>query len=184
MDDDIVSKYDESKYKLQKLLSTQKTNQTIVQGQQINKIVKDDDEISELSESGSEENSVKPNANITDEFKESVVAYVNYDNLIKAKKEEIKELKKMMEKPQKCILEYLDSVQRRKIKIKTDQLSKNVSLTKTSLKIDLIKNSIMEVIENVNTNDPNIITEKIIETLQSKRSLKTNVSLRRTSSKN
>lgn len=121
---------------------------------------------------------------ITNYFKETVQKYVYYDNLIRNKQQEIKNLKKQKEISEKYILEYLDKIDEKLIKMKDGNLIKNESQTKAPLKMDMIKQAIGE-----RTRDSKLFSteenytqfiESIVELMDKKRPVKKRVNIKRT----
>lgn len=120
------------------------------------------------------------------EFKENVVKFVKMDDLIRIKMEEIKELKEQKKPYEEYILGFLEKKDAPFVNIKTGKLIRNKSETKTPLKLDIIKESIVEGIKSENNMEAasdtkyNDITEKIIELMNSKRVKTTRTNLKRT----
>lgn len=121
---------------------------------------------------------------ITNHFKETVQKYVYCDNLIREKQQEIKTLKKQKETHEKFIIEYLDKVDEKLIRVKDGNLIKNESHTKAPLKIEIIKQAISEKSKDsklFNTEDNyNQFIESILDLMDKKRPIKKRVNIKRT----
>lgn len=128
----------------------------------------------------------KVNINSESEFKENVVKFVKMDDLIRQKMEELKELKDQKKPYEEYILGYLEKKDAPFVNIKTGKLIKNKSETKSPLKLEIIKESIVEGIKGENNigaiNDIkcNDISDKIIELMNSKRGKNSRTNLKRT----
>ena len=84
------------------------------------------------------------------QFKENVIKFVRMDDLIRQKMEEIKELKDQKKPFEEFILGYLEKKDSPFVNIKSGKLIKNKSETKAPLKLDIIKESIVEGIKSEN----------------------------------
>ena len=133
-----------------------------------------------------EDENYKAERDTMPEFKENVVKFVKMDDLIRIKMEEIKELKEQKKPYEEYILGFLEKKDAPFVNIKTGKLIRNKSETKTPLKLDIIKESIVEGIKSENNMEAasdtkyNDITEKIIELMNSKRVKTTRTNLKRT----
>jgi len=134
----------------------------------IDEILQED--IDESDSSESEEETIE----VPKEFQEKVIKYINLDDLIRKKTEEIKELKNQRKPCEDYILEYLEKVGETTIDITGGKLIKNKSETKVPLSFDTIKDAISDKIT-----DPKIIKE--ILTKMTDRPKKVNVNIKRTS---
>ena len=153
------------------------------------------DNISEIQDnsnnncSGSgDQNENKPNENLSNEFKENVVKYIKSDDLIRKKMEEIKVLKNDKKPCEEFIMKYLDTKEATHVNVSGGKLVKNITESKKALKVEVIKESIIEGIkgEHVNNEDiaNNDIALKIIGILDNKREKTIRVKLKRSFAKN
>jgi hypothetical protein len=130
-----------------------------------------------LSDSDNEEE-------ISDEFKEKVVNYVNLDDLIKKKQTEIKELNKKKKVFEEYIIKYLDVVEESVIDLGHGKIKKNKKVSKCALTQPIIKTSIIEGLmkhDLIKTNeDGATILNSILELMDAKRNNKESVKLNRT----
>lgn len=113
--------------------------------------------------------------NVSKEFEENVIKYVKYDNQIRKKTQEIKELKSQRKPCEDFILEYLDKIGQNTIDITGGKLRRNKSETKTSINSDVIKKSLQEKISNPKD------VEDILKIMEKNRPLRTSINLKRTS---
>lgn len=106
---------------------------------------------------------------ITEEFKEQVIRYINYDDLIKKKNEEVKELKDLRKPCEEFILNYLDEIQINHIDVSGGKIVKSKTETKVPITKDLFKDTLSQKID-----DPSIISElvKLIDNRPKKVSVK------------
>ena len=151
----------------------------------------DDDELSDLADDSNTCNdniNSKENEDISNEFKEKVITYLKCDDLIRKKMEEVKELKGKKKPCEEYIIKYLENKDSPFVKVKDGKLIKNKAESKGSLKVDLIKEAIMEGIkgeklsaDEVKSND---ITIKIMEIMENKRAKTVHVNLKRTFQRN
>lgn len=143
--------------------------------------VKDDVTEPEIDDSDdSDEESIHSQASrvrITKEFGENVIKYVKYDDLIKKREQEIKELKEKRKPCEQYIIEYLDKIGENTIDITNGKLKKNKSETKVPLKQEIIKEAITARIA-----DPKIADE-IMKLMDEKRPTQVRVNLKRTTKK-
>ena len=150
-----------------------------------------DDDLSDLeNDNNNNDNNNNDNNNdedVSNEFKEKVIAYKKYDDVIRQKMDEIKELKSKRKPCEEFIIKYLESKNAPFVNIKDGKLIKNKSESKGSLKAELIKEAILEGIkeeklpnDDVKSND---ITAKIMDIMDNKRSKTVNIKLRRTFNK-
>lgn len=115
---------------------------------------------------------------VSKEFQENVIKFITYDDAIRSKDEEIKELKKLKTPFEKFVLEYLSKLGEDAIDITSGYLKINKNESKTPVTRDSIKEVIKKKIE-----DPKII-EEILEDIEKSRQVKTNIVLKRTFNKN
>ena len=76
---------------------------------------------------------------VTKEFKENIIKYITYDDIIKQKQDEIKELKKKKDPHEKFIMDYLVKLNEDGIDVTGGTLKINKSETKTPVSKDNIK---------------------------------------------
>ena len=145
--------------------------------------VKDSENIS--SQLNSKKSNKKDNdKNVTTDFKEKIMHYIKVDDLIRKKQEEIKELKDKKEEAEEYILKFLDKNDANFVNVPGGKLIKNQSETKAPLKIEMIKEAIVEGIKKeklTNTEELNKkLLEEIIEIMENKRGKVNRVNLKRT----
>ena len=147
-----------------------------------------DSEKSSKSSSNSTKNSNKSNKKddkeVSNAFKEKIISYIKVDDLIRKKQEEIKELKDKKEECEEFILKYLDKSDAGFVNIPGGKLIKNQSETKGTLKVETIKESIVEGIKKEKlTNSEEVnkkLIEDIIEIMEAKRGKVNRINLKRT----
>lgn len=129
-----------------------------------------------MSESDSSNKSNKSNnsVDVTNEFKENVIAFVKYDDLIRQKMTEIAELKKKRKPKEDYILKYLEKIDETTIDISGGKLRKNKAESKVPLNQDYIKKAIGKKVVNP------VTIEEIMNDMDN-RPTKVNVNLKRTS---
>jgi len=140
---------------------------------------------SSTNNSGKGSKGSKDNDNkISNIFKEKVINYIKIDDLIRKKQEEIKELKDKKEECEEYILKYLDKSDAGFVNVPGGKLIKNQSETKGTLKVETIKESIIEGIKKEKlTNSEEVnkkLIEDIIEIMEEKRGKVNRVNLKRT----
>ena len=144
----------------------------------------DDSDNEDNNDDNDEEKTTKNNDDaLSPEFTEKVLLYIKYDDLIREKMTEIKELKNQKKPCEQYILSYLDSKDAPFVKVKNGKLIKNKSETKGSLKLDIIKSAIMEGVKNEKiVKDDNIldVTSKILDLMESKRPKLVRLNIKRT----
>jgi hypothetical protein len=107
----------------------------------------------------------KSSNEISDNFKEKVLTYVKIDDLIRKKQEEIKELKVKKIDTEEYILNSLNNYESDYINIPGGKLIKNISEVKAPLKIDIIKESILEGIKKEKVTQSEEVNKKIIDNI-------------------
>lgn len=124
---------------------------------------------------------------VTDEFKESVIAFIKTDDLIRQRQEDIKELKEKKKPYEEFILRYLDKVDQNVVAVQGSTLRKNQSETKMPLKLDIIKAAIFEGIKKEQPAPDEVkckeLVEQIVELMETKRPTTVRVNLKRTFNK-
>lgn len=145
----------------------------------------DNEKNDEKKDNINDENKLNNKFDNNDEFKENILKYTRVDNIIRQKKEEIKELLQKKKPHEEYIKSYLESKNADVIKLKSCELCLNRSEKKAPLKLDIIKESIKECIKNeeelTNMNEIkcNDVVEKIIELMNNKRPVNKKVNLTR-----
>jgi hypothetical protein len=157
-------------------------------------LCEEDDEnsnnISEGSDEEYENSDCDDEKRIKTQFAENVIKYLKTDDIIKEKQKEhrimMKNLKEKKKKSEDYILNYLEKMEETFVNIGTSsKLVKNKTETKSTIKVNNIKDGIIEglkagkIIENLN-GDSEII-KKILDLIDSKRIVKTKTYLKRTS---
>lgn len=147
------------------------------------------DDISELNENDindndSEKISSEAKSNyITTEFKEKVKRFLYIDDKIRSKHEQIKELKNLKKPCEEFIIKYLEQEEENIVNAPGGKLVKNESSTKAPIKMDIIKESIIEKSKNEKIFDTeekyNRFLEAILELMDKKRPIKKRVNLKR-----
>jgi hypothetical protein len=111
---------------------------------------------------------------VSKEFEENVIKFVKYDNQIRSKTADIKELKQKRKPCEEFILNYLNQINEKEIEITGGKLRRNKSETKQSVNSDIIKKTLTDKIQN-----PKLISD-ILKSLEENRPLKTHINLKRT----
>lgn len=153
--------------------------------------INNEDQLSELNDDNiSNDNYINNDdneKNNQNNFKEKVLMYVKYDDLIRTKMEEIKELKNKRKPCEEFIINFLEKEDAPFVTVKSGKLIKNKSETKGSLKVDIIKSSILEGIKNEKITDDDTkyikITADIMNLMEQKREKKVRTNLKRTFTK-
>lgn len=102
---------------------------------------------------------------LTDDFKENVVKYIKYDDLIHEKKMEIADLVERKKELEKCILDFLIKTNENIINIGDDKIKK-IDIkpkTKKPIKIELIKKSMDDVLDEYNIKKKDDIVNDVID---------------------
>lgn len=147
--------------------------------------VKDSENISSQLNSKKSNKKDKDNEkSIGTDFKEKIMHYIKIDDLIRKKQDEVKELKDKKEEAEEFILKFLDKNDANFVNIPGGKLIKNQSETKAPLKIEMIKEAIIEGIKKENLTSTEEINKKlledIIEIMENKRGKVNRVNLKRT----
>lgn len=114
---------------------------------------------------------------VTKEFTEHIIKYITYDDIIKQKEDEIKELKKKRVPHEKFIMEYLEKLNEEGIDVTGGALKISKSETKTPVSKDNIKDVISKKIQDVK------IIEEILNDIEKLRKVSTKTNLRRSYAK-
>lgn len=130
--------------------------------------VEDSDKDSD--EESDEENDVK----VDDNFKEKVMKWIEYDDIIRQKEKECKELKNKRKELEEYVLKFLENNDINIIEINGGKLRRNKSETKTALTNENIKKAIKKKYNDEKT------VEEIMKLMDEMRPMKTHVNLKRT----
>jgi hypothetical protein len=121
---------------------------------------------------------------VSNDFKEKIISFIKVDDLIRKKQEEIKELKDKKEEFEEYILKFMDKSEASFVNIPGGKLIKNQSESKAPLKIEVIKESIIEGIKKEKLTDSEEVNKKvieeIIELMEIKRGKVNRINLKRT----
>jgi len=136
-----------------------------------------DDEINDITSEAKENN-------LTYEFREKVKRFLFIDDTIRTKREEIKELQRLRKPCEDFILGYLENQEEKIINTPTaGKLIKNESTTKARLKMDIIKEAILEKTKNEKIFDTeekyNRFLDSILDLMDKKRPMQKRVNLKR-----
>jgi len=110
---------------------------------------------------------------VSKEFQENVIKFVNIDDIIKKKEDELKILKKESKPHEEFVLNYLANLKEQKVDITGGCLKVNKSETKAALKSDHIKNVISKKFDNID------IVNSIIKEIEDSRQVTTKLKLNR-----
>lgn len=136
----------------------------------------DDSESDSDSDSDSDDESSDSTGEIKvdNNFKEKVIKWIEFDDLIRQKEKECKELKKSRKELEDYVLKFLNDNDINVIEIEGGKLRRNKSETKTSLTNDNIKSAIKKKFGDEKT------VEEIMKMMEELRPMKTHVNLKRT----
>jgi hypothetical protein len=163
-----------------------KTNQLQKSQQSQQEEENDSDIVSDLDEDEEKIAKDAESACVTDEFKEHVIGYIKIDDMIRQRKEEIKELQDKKKPCEEYILRYLEKVDEHIVELKGGKIRRNQSETKAPLKLDIIKTAIFEGIkteqgdEQVDDEKCKKMVEDIVTLMEQKRPTTIRVNLKRT----
>ena len=87
-------------------------------------------------------------ANITKEFKELVVTWVDIDDNIREANAKLKEFKDEKKQYEQAILDYLEKIGENVIEISDGKLRRNVSKTKGALKHEIIQSALTDCVND------------------------------------
>jgi hypothetical protein len=110
---------------------------------------------------------------IDPEFTENVIKYIRFDDIIRDKKKEIKDITKLKQSCEKYILTKLEEYGENKIEFNQGKIIKKDVISKGGIKPDYIKNALNATSINLD------IVEKIIEMIEKNRKIKINKKLTR-----
>ena len=130
------------------------------------------------SDSDSDSNSDESDNKIPKKFRKAVKKYVYYDDLIREKNKELKELKEKKKPYEETAKEYMEELKLKSIGVTGGKIHKNKSKTKTPLTLSGIREKLKK---NIPDNDDLINT--IIADLRDNRAKVTRVNLKRTFTK-
>jgi len=124
----------------------------------------------------SEDNSNNDNdsKNVTTEFKDLVITWVELDDNIRKLNAQLKELKDDKKQYEQSVLQYLETIGENVIDISDGKLRRNVSKTKGALKHELIQSALTDC-----TNDPDKAFQ-MTNYIMKKRPIVERVNLKRT----
>lgn len=141
-----------------------------------------DDDDGDDDENDSSEEGTKV---ISNELKDRVISYVKIDDIIRQKKEEIKELTNKLKPCSEYIINFLDKKDIDYVNINGGKLIKSESETKAPLKPELIKEVIKEHIQSKKlagmdgANDASKFSEEILALIEAKRAIQKKTNIRR-----
>lgn len=124
------------------------------------------------SESG-DESTMTESIQVSKDFQEKVVKFVDIDDKIKEKQSELTELRKKLKPLEEYIIKYLDDVDETTVDLNNGKLKKDSKETKSAVNLELIKSVIVEKIE-----DEDLI-DTIMEAMENKRQTKVKVGIKR-----
>lgn len=124
------------------------------------------------SESG-DESTMTESIQVSKDFQEKVVKFVDIDDKIKEKQSELTELRKKLKPLEEYIIKYLDDVDETTVDLNNGKLKKDSKETKSAVNLELIKSVIAEKIE-----DEDLI-DTIMEAMENKRQTKVKVGIKR-----
>jgi hypothetical protein len=144
--------------------------------------VEDSENVS--SQLNSKKSTKKNEESISNDFKEKIINYIKVDDLIRKKQDEIKELKDKKDEAEEFILKFLDKSDSTFVNIPGGKLIKNQSETKAPLKIEIIKEAIVESIKKEKLVENDEVNKKllddIIDLMEVKRGKVNRINLKRT----
>ncbi|AYV78818.1 MAG: hypothetical protein Edafosvirus36_8 [Edafosvirus sp.] len=158
------------------------------------KDVRDDDEVSEPKggikkdmDEDDEDDQISKDASsnhMNNEFREKVVTYIKIDDLVRKKKEEIKELQTKKKPCEEFLIRYLEGIGENIVQVDGTKLIKNKSETKEALKKDVIKDSILDKIKEKkllnNDTDCIKVVEDMLDLMEQRRPMKIRTNIKRT----
>ncbi len=120
-------------------------------------------------------------SNVSSAFKDNVIKYIKYDDMIREKQQEIKELRASRKKHEDSVIEYMEKKKKEKISIGGGSIVKKSTERIAPLKIDVIKESIFEILKLEElSRDKKDVTVDILDKINVKRGTKTSTTLSRT----
>lgn len=140
-------------------------------------------ESTETSEDKEESVPEKKQNNQTGILKEHVKAYLKIDDVIREKKEEIKELGEKKQEHEEYIMTYLEREKKNKIETSEGDIIYKQTSTKTPIKEDIVEKAIVAKMKNVGTTQQKDgyakLAHDILEELDSMREVKVRNNIRR-----
>lgn len=115
-----------------------------------------------------------PPKNISTEFKDLVVTWVEIDDNIRKLNAQLKEFKDEKKQYEQAVLEYLEKIGENVIEISDGKLRRNVSKTKGALKHEIIQSALTDC-----TNDPDKAFQ-MTNYIMNKRPIVERINLKRT----
>lgn len=130
----------------------------------------------ENNDNGSDNSEEEEEIEIDPQLQENVIRYTNYYDLIKEKKKEITEIRKLMDEPKKLILQFCAKAGVNQLNVTDGKIIKNVSKKKQVLKEEIIKQAIKKKVKD------DAIIQSIIDEINKIRTTTegTNITLKRT----
>lgn len=140
-----------------------------------------DKEIDEISKSSKQERA-------TQELVEKIKKYIQIDDIIREKNEEIKSLRETRKPCEEYIMNYFEqNNELGELKIKTGKLIRNESEKKAPIKQEYVKEALEEKTKNeklfADDNKFNLFVSSIIDLMEKKRPIKKTSTLKRTFNK-
>jgi len=111
---------------------------------------------------------------VSREFQEKVIKYVKFDDLIRKKEKEIKELKSQRKPCEEYILKYLEDIDENVIDVSGGKIRKNKYETKAAINQEIIKETLMEDLQDEEK------IRNIIKKMDENRPKNTRINLKRT----
>jgi hypothetical protein len=141
-------------------------------------------QLSENSEESTSNESEEVNSQTHDDdsvLKEKVTSYLKIDDLIKEKKEDIKELTKKKLKYEEFLMEYLEKINKTRIETKDGEIVYKKQTSKAPLKEELIEKAIVKKFQDVkNIKESGIkIAHDVLEEVNSMRGVNIKNNIRR-----
>lgn len=115
--------------------------------------------------------------NISQEFVNNVKKYIELDDIIKSKKDELKVITTDKKSCEEFILDYLKKIDEQVIDVQDGRLKKNITKSYTPLKKDLIQKTLVNVFGD--SEKAQTITDQIINS----RTINEKITLKRTKTK-
>lgn len=122
--------------------------------------------------------------NMSNDLKEKILTYIKIDDMIRKKRDEMKELNDKKKSFEEILLKYMGNNDATYFNVPGGKLIKNESETSGTLKQDIIKDAIIEGIKKEKLTDTDDANKKIIDNIfnimEEKRGKVTNINLKRT----
>ena len=136
------------------------------------------DELNNNNNDNEQNNEEVAKRTVAEEFKKSVVEWVNIDDEIRTLNRKVKELKTSKKEFEQFILSYMENINENIIAISDGKLRRNISQTKSALKHETIQNALVDFTSS--TEEAYKLTQYILN----KRPTVERVNLKRTSKRN